>query len=129
MISRAAVKVRPALDTIREKLTGCEVNHSDETGFRAEGKTRWAHVLSTESYTCLSLSDFRGHKGRAEAGFLSIYKGINVHDCWASYWKFPEITHAVCNAHILRELNFVTDNYPEQTWNGKFRDLLLEMKS
>lgn len=129
MLSRAAGKVRPALDTIREKLTGCERNHSDETGLRAEGKTRWAHVLSTEYYTILSLSDFRGYKGMAEAGLLPLYKGINVHDCWASYWKFPDITHAVCNAHILRELNFVTDNYPEQTWNGKFRELLLEMKS
>lgn len=129
MVSRAARKVGSALDVIREKLVNCDVTHSDETGFRVDGKTRWAHVLCTDSLTCLNLSDFRGHKGMEEMGLLPQYKGINVHDCWASYWKYPEITHAVCNAHILRELKYVADNYPDQTWNIKFRALLLDMKS
>ena len=129
MLQKAAGKVASVIDMIGKKLLGCEVTHSDETGFRVDGKTRWAHTLCTDKYTLLTLSDFRGHKGMEEAGLLPLYKGINVHDCWASYWKFSGITHAICNAHILRELNFVTDNYPEQTWNGKFRGLLLEMKS
>ena len=129
IVSKAAGKVGSALNVIREKLLGSDVTHSDETGFRVDGKTRWAHVLCTDDYTYLRLSNFRGHKGMDEIGLLPMYKGINVHDCWASYWKYDEIIHAICNAHILRELNFVTDNYPDQTWNGKFRTLLLEMKS
>ena len=129
MVSRAAQKVGSALKVIREKVVNCDVTHSDETGFRVDGKTRWAHVLCTDSYTCLNLSDFRGHKGMDEIGLLPMYKGINVHDCWASYWKYSAVTHAVCNAHILRELKYVADNYPDQTWNKKFRCLLLDMKA
>lgn len=129
MITRASDKVKPALEQIKQRLLLQEVTHSDESGFRAEGKTRWVHVMCTEALTYLGLSNFRGQKGMNEIGLLSKYKGINIHDCWSSYWQYPDIIHAICNAHILRELNFVTDNYPEQTWNDKFRSLLLEMKS
>lgn len=45
----------------------------------------------------------------------------------ASYWKFP-VTHAICCAHLLRELNGVMENHPQQTWAKSFRDLLLKMK-
>ena len=36
--------------------------------------------------------------------------------------------HAICNAHILRELNGLIDNHPQQTWASKFQKLLLRMK-
>lgn len=129
MITKASDKVKSALDQIKQRLLASDVTHSDETGFRAEGKTRWAHVMCTDTLTYMALSRFRGHKGMDEINLLPRYKGINIHDCWASYWKYPEIAQAICNAHILRELNFVTDNYPKQTWNGEFRSLLLEMKA
>lgn len=129
MLTKASDKVKPALEQIKQRILLQEMTHSDESGFRVEGKTRWAHVMCTDALTYLGLSDFRGQKGMNEIGLLSQYKGINIHDCWSSYWQYPDIVHAICNAHILRELNFVTDNYPEQTWNDKFRNLLLEMKS
>lgn len=34
----------------------------------------------------------------------------------------------MCCAHLLRELNGVIENHPEQTWAPGFRDLLLGMK-
>ena len=62
------------------------------------------------------------------AGILPNYHGIIVHDCWVSYWKYPDCIHAICCAHLLRELNGVEENHPEQTWAGKFKELLFEMK-
>ena len=38
------------------------------------------------------------------------------------------MTHAVCCAHLLRELNGVIENHPEQTWAPQFKKLLLDMK-
>jgi hypothetical protein len=40
------------------------------------------------------------------AGLLANAKGIAVHDCWKPYWHYTDITHALCNAPILRELNY-----------------------
>lgn len=33
--------------------------------------------------------------------------------CWGSYWKYQDVTHAICCAHLLRELNGVIENHPE----------------
>ena len=38
------------------------------------------------------------------------------------------MTHAICCAHLLRELNGVIENHPEQTWAVRFKKLLLDMK-
>ena len=64
-----------------------------------------------------------------DIGYLPGFHGTLVHDCWASYWKHPGgVTHAVCCAHLPRELTGIEENHPEYTWPGKFKDLLLEMK-
>ena len=62
------------------------------------------------------------------AVFSPEFKGIAMHDCWASYWNYPDIQHAVCCAHLLRELTGIDENHPEQKWASAFIDLLLEMK-
>ena len=51
-----------------------------------------------------------------------------LHDCWSPYWKFDKAAHQLCCAHLLRELNGVTENHPEQTWAKSFSTLLLKMK-
>lgn len=40
----------------------------------------------------------------------------------------PNLTHAVCNAHILRGLTWVEAHYPMLTWAPAFKTLLLAMK-
>ena len=40
----------------------------------------------------------------------------------------PYIQHAVCCAHLLRELTGIDENHPEQKWASAFIDLLPEMK-
>ena len=102
--------------------------HFDETGTRVDGKTFWVHNASDHQYTWLTLNRKRGEQGIREGSVLPDFSGIAVHDCWAPYWKFDAI-HAVCNAHLLRELEGVTDNHPEQKWSKRFREMLLAMKN
>jgi hypothetical protein len=44
-----------------------------------------------------------------EIGILPRFTGIAVHDAWAPYDTYDDATHALCNAHVLRELVYVTD--------------------
>ena len=60
-------------------------------------------------------------------GFLPEYTGIVVTDCWGAYWKFPQLSHAICNAHIIRELKGISENNPEQGWAVELRALFQEM--
>ena len=46
------------------------------------------------------------------AGVLPDFTGIAVHDCWTPYDRYGQVTHALCNAHALREPQAVTDATP-----------------
>ena len=129
MVSRVADGLTGTIERIRQALTSSGVDHFDETGTRVDGKTIWVHSASTPEYTHLTISDKRGQMGMEEGGVLPVFTGIAVHDCWAPYWKYQNIIHAICNAHILRELTGVEDNNPNQTWAALFKSLLLDMKS
>lgn len=42
-------------------------------------------------------------------GILPQRSGVLVHDCWAPYWKLDDAEHALCTAHLLRELLYVKE--------------------
>ncbi|AGF97158.1 Mobile element protein [Methanosarcina mazei Tuc01] len=57
---------------------------------------------------------------------LPEFKGIAVHDGWKPYNSY-ECDHALCNAHLQRELTGIEENY-KQTWAKEMNELLTEMK-
>lgn len=129
MVNRCANAVTDTVSLIAQKLMDIYVTHCDETGTRVDKKTRWVHVMCSDLLTYLFLHDKRGKTAINEEGLLAQYEGIVVHDCWASYWSCDgSFAHSVCCAHILRELNGVIENHPEQEWAQRFIDILLEMK-
>ena len=128
MVTRRAESLKNTYERIRLKMISLGLLHCDETGGRVDGKTCWVHVASDQDYTYLTINQKRGQIGMDAADVLPHARGIIVHDCWGSYWKYQDVTHAICCAHLLRELNGVIENHPEQTWAVRFKKLLLDMK-
>lgn len=128
MVTRCAESLKDTYERIRLKMVILGLIHCDETGSRVDGKTCWVHVASDRDYTYLTINQKRGQIGMDAADVLPHARGIIVHDCWGSYWKYQNVTHAICCAHLLRELNGVIENHPEQTWATRFKKLLLDMK-
>jgi transposase len=107
---------------LKKQLLNSPVLHSDETGIRIGKKTQWLHVLCTEEETLLWTSAYRGRRAIDEMGILHDFKGTLVHDCWSSYFTL-DCEHALCNAHLLRELAFFVD-IKASRWAQRMTELL-----
>ena len=128
MIARCAKKVGPALEEIQKLLQQNSVNQYDETGIRVNGRLNWIHNSSSTNCTYQTLHEKRGKDGIDDNGVIDKSDGVAVHDCWGSYWNYENVTHAVCGAHLLRELKGVLENAPDHTWAEIFSALLIRMK-
>ncbi|MEG0153395.1 MAG: IS66 family transposase [Cellulosilyticaceae bacterium] len=128
MVAECASKLTSVIEEVKNRLIASPIVHFDETGTRVDRKTCWVHNASNSHYTYLTVEYKRGHEGITSSGVLPNFEGIAVHDCWASYWKYNHATHAVCCAHLLRELIGVIENHDEHVWAQDMLDLLLKMK-
>lgn len=104
------------------KLAESELAHADETGINIGGKGHWLHGLSNSSWTLYSPHEKRGTDAMNEIGVLPIFKGILCHDHWKPYYTY-DCTHALCNAHHLRELTRAWEQ-DGQKWAFEMKTLL-----
>src|SRR5207244_2621372 len=91
---------------IGEALLWSRVVHCDESGVRIGLKTHWLHTVGTQQLTYYALHPRRGKAALDAIGWLGLYRGRCMHDCWAAYFSYP-CAHALCNAHLLGELLFL----------------------
>lgn len=119
-------KLEDSVEEIKQKVTDSDVVGFDETGMRSEGKNKWLHAASTETWTYYAIHEKRGEKAARDIGILPDFKGTAVHDHWKSYYGFTDCTHAECNAHHLRSLKDVSENY-HQDWADEMAGLLVKI--
>ena len=128
---RASGDLTGFLELVRGRITDSPVVHFDETGFRVEGKLHWVHSASTGKYSLITVHRRRGTKGMDHAGVLCGFAGVAVHDAWAPYDTYSRVTHALCNSHLLRELQAVADLASageSWCWATQVTDALLKLK-
>ena len=119
--------VRPSTGAVEKLLMNAEVLNADETGVRVGGKLHRLHVASTGGLTHYSVHEKRGEEATDAAGILGEFGGTAVHDHWKPYFRYENRGHALCNAHHLRELNFIEKQYG-QRWAGDMAGLLIGIK-
>jgi transposase len=109
--SRAAAGLEPFTVAAVAALSEAELVHADETGLRVAGRLHWLHVACSPRFTVLFCHRRRGKEAIDAAGVLPHCTGIVVHDAFAPYARYRQATHALCNAHLLRELIAVVDSH------------------
>lgn len=116
----------PTEDHVKAQLQAAMVCHFDETSLRVGGKLQWLHVACTPLWTYLFVHPSRGQKALKSA--QSIFEGCTnwlVHDCWSSYFVAGKGRHALCGAHLLRELQGQVDQ--GRQWAKVFHEYLLAL--
>ena len=109
-------------DLAKHELAASDLVHADETGINIGGKGHWLHSASTNSWTLFKPHAKRGTDAMNEIGVLPNFSGILCHDHWKPYYTY-DCTHALCNAHHLRELTRAWEQ-DGQKWAQQMKKLL-----
>jgi transposase len=139
--ARAGAGLEPFTAAARAALSEADVVHADESGLRVAGRLHWPHVASSDRFTALFCHRKRGTEAIDAAGVLPDCTGIVVHNAFAPYVRYRSATHALCNAHLLRELIAVVEHHAAHPllvssgmpagwcWAGQIIDALLALKT
>ena len=114
-------------ERIRAALVAQPVVGFDETGMSIGGHLWWLHVASSDLLTCYAEHAKRGKQATDDIGILPHFTGRALHDHWQSYFRY-QCGHALCNAHHLRELTFIEEQY-RQPWASELKELLLTVNA
>jgi transposase len=114
---------------IKRGLRRAPIIHADETGLRVNQKLAYVHVASSAHLTHYAADVRRGKAAIDEIDILPSYRGTCVHDGWFSYTHYSDCRHALCGAHLLRELTYFEELHEvTKAWAAPLKELLLEMK-
>ena len=126
ILDKTSRKLSPVYETIRKSVLNSPVVGADETSVNINGKNNWAWTFQNDKATFIGIHPRRGYlaiEGLMPEGFKNT---TIVSDCWASYFKTNAKSHQICTAHILRELQYLTERYKNQTWSGRLSRLIKE---
>ena len=126
LAKQAASGLDGFIDEVRRRLRAEPFIHVDETSDQVRTERWWFHVASTERYTHLFASSTRGKDAPDEAGVLPGFDGVMIHDRLAMYFNYEDAGHAICLAHIVRNLAAVAVG-SDQWWARDMSKLLIEM--
>ncbi len=93
----------------KQHLQQVTVLHNDETSMACAGKKLWLHVSTTNEVTHYGIDEKRRKAATDSIGILPEFTGVSVHDGWKPYFQYTQCQHALCNAHLLRELIFFAE--------------------
>ena len=122
LLARAARAVAAANKTIRALIILARVVCGDETPLRAGPGPKWRkkylHVACTSLLTCYFLGERNLASFRAFV-WSDLSGAVIVHDRYQNYEAFPGVSHQLCCAHILRDIEDAAQTYPDADWPAR----------
>ena len=119
-------KSENSVKKIEKNLTQSPIAHSDETGARINGVQHWIHTLCDAKNVRYRVNEKRGKEALEEMELLKFFTGILMHDHFKPYYQYEQITHAECNAHIIRYLKSVIDVFQRKETEDKWKKAYYE---
>jgi len=103
IVLRAARRLQPAYQEVREEIKASRRLTPDETGWRVGGNPAWLHAWVAERATCYAID--RHRKADALERRIGIdWSGKMTHDGFSSYDRFSKAKHQQCLEHVLRRV-------------------------
>ena len=125
-VNEARRNAQPVIDKIKEHIKSSAVVGFDESGLYCNKRPDWAWMAQTVYYTLLFRADGRGSKVLADRFGDSLERMTAVTDRHSAYFALRFLNHQVCLAHLLRELQYLSELNTGQEWSGKVTSLFRE---
>lgn len=129
-VNEAKRNAQPIVDKIKEYIMTSSVVGFDESGCYCNKRLDWAWIAQTVYYTLLFRANGRGSKVLEDKFGDSLERMTAVTDRHSAYFALHFLNHQVCLAHLLRELQYLSELNPKQNWSeqiaGLFREAIHE---
>lgn len=125
-VNEAKRKAQPIIDKIKEYIKSSNVVGFDESGCYCNKRLDWAWIAQTVYYTLLFRADSRGSKVLVEQFGDSLDRMTAVTDRHSAYFALHFLNHQVCLAHLLRELQYLSELNTTQKWSEQVANLFRE---
>ena len=117
---------QPIVDKIKEYITSSTVVGFDESGCYCNKRLDWAWIAQTVYYTLLFRANGRGSKELTDRFGDSLERMTAVTDRHSAYFALHFLNHQVCLAHLLRELQYLSELDTSQKWSEQVANLFRE---
>jgi transposase len=113
-------------EEIHSRVVSSPVVGADETGLNISGKQHWQWSFQTDKLTYVYPDVSRGKEAIDRHFPNGLPDSWLVTDRHSSYFKMNVKGHQICLAHLLRELVYLQELEPKETWSRKMWELLRE---
>ena len=125
-INEAKRNAQPIVDKIKEYIMSSNVVGFDESGCYCNKRLDWAWIAQTVYYTLLFRANGRGSKELTDRFGDSLERMTAVTDRHSAYFALHFLNHQVCLAHLLRELQYLSELDTSQKWSEQVANLFRE---
>ena len=125
-VKEAKKNAQPAIEKVKEYIMSSRVVGFDESGCYCNKRLDWAWIAQTVYYTLIFRADGRNSKVLADKFGDSLERMTAVTDRHSAYFALHFLNHQVCLAHLLRELQYMSELNTKQNWSDKITDLFRE---
>lgn len=117
---------KPAIGLLTEMLKKQRVVGFDESGCYCDKNLDWAWIAQTAYITLCFRASGRAAKELESRFGNSLEKMVAVTDRHSAYFAINFLNHQICMAHILRELEYLSELDKEQDWSKQMQELIRE---
>ena len=115
--------LEPACEQLVQDYRQAPVRHADETGWRTDGHNGYAWLFCTESISLFRFRQTRSGQVALQVLGTKRLRGVLVVDRYHGYNRAP-CALQYCYAHLLRDVQDLEKEFPEQLGNTAVRERL-----
>ena len=125
-VNEAKRNAQTIVDKIKEYIMSSNIVGFDESGCYCNKRLDWAWIAQTVYYTLLFRANSRSSKVLTEQFGDSLERMTAVTDRHSAYFALHFLNHQVCLAHLLRELQYLSELDTNQKWSEQIANLFRE---